>query len=392
MFFDRDIKGNRLPPKTLCLTYDDGPGETAGDGPGPRTPELARYLAEQGIRATFFVVGRRAERHPDILAQLRDGGHLVGNHTYSHPGLVSLALSGGDVVAEVARGDEVIRPYVSGGVVYFRAPYGNWREKRAPGSAEDRAVSIVAEALNRSGRFRRDVGPVNWDISGHDYDYWREGASAEACAREYLERIEHAGRGIVLMHDSSVDEALRANNRTLEVTRLIVPALREQGYRFVGLDAVPQVESAVRVAYQVALRAVDGAALVLRRNGSEQLTFDASPGLEREAFGVVPLGAGRVALRASDGMYLSVGAGGAVVAEGETIGDGETLEMAEQEGGGVALRAGSGEYLGRERGGDGLVVGSRGERAILSAERLFLPTWGGKEKRAAGNPLSADGP
>jgi peptidoglycan/xylan/chitin deacetylase (PgdA/CDA1 family) len=385
MFFDRDIRGNRLPPKTLCLTYDDGPG--------PRSRELARYLADQGIRATFFVVGRSAERHPDILAQLRDWGHLVGNHTYSHPGLVSLALSGSDVVAEVARADEVIRPYLSGGVVFFRAPYGNWREKRAPGGAEDRAVSIVAEALNRSGRFPRDVGPINWDISGHDYDYWREGAAADACAREYLERVEHAGRGIVLMHDSSEDEALRANNRTLEVIRLIVPALRKQGYSFVGLDAVPQVRSAVRVAYQVALRGADGAALVLRTNGNEQLTFNASPGVECEAFGVVPLDGGRVALRASNGLYLSVRPDGAVLAEAETVGDKETLEVEEQEGGRVALRAGSGGYLGRKTGGDGLVAGSRGERAILSLQRLFLPTERGEEeKRAAGNPLSADGP
>ena len=160
MFFDRDIKGNGRPPKTLCLTYDDGPGVTAADGPGPRTRELGRHLAGQGIRATFFVVGRSAERHPDILADLRGRGHLIGNHTYSHPGLVSLALSGGDVVAEVLRADGVIRPYVSGDVVFFRAPYGSWREKKGD-SAEDRPVSVVAEVPNRSGRLRRTVGPVN---------------------------------------------------------------------------------------------------------------------------------------------------------------------------------------------------------------------------------------
>ena len=380
MFFDRDIKGDRLPPKTLCLTYDDGPGETAGDGPGPRTRELGRYLAEQGVRATFFVVGRSAERHPDILAQLRDWGHLVANHTYSHAGLVSLALAGGDVVEEIARADEVIRPYVSSDVVFCRAPYGSWREKKAPDSAEDRAVSLVADALNRSGRFPRDVGPVNWDISGHDYDYWRDGAPAEACAREYLERTEHIGRGIVLMHDSSEDAALRANNRTLEVTRFLVPVLREQGYRFVGLDAVPQVRTAVRVAYQVVLRAPDGAALVPRPDGSDGLAFDLSPGAEREALGVVPLAAGRVALRASNGLCLSVRPDGAVFADGETVGERETLEMEKQGGGRVALRAAGGGYVRREG----------GERALLSVEILWAAA--GNKKRAAGNPLSADGP
>jgi peptidoglycan/xylan/chitin deacetylase (PgdA/CDA1 family) len=373
MFFDRDIKGDRLPPRTLCLTYDDGPGETAGDGPGPRTRELGRYLAEQGIRATFFVVGQSAERHPDGLAQLRDWGHLVGNHTYSHPGLVSLALSGGDVVEEVACTDAVIRPFVDGDTAFFRAPYGNWREK-ASGGAEDRAVSVVADALNRSGGLAGTVGPVNWDVSGHDYDYWRDGAPAEACAREYLERAGCAGRGIVLMHDSSEDPALRANNRTLEVTRLIVPALREQGYRFVGLDEVPQARSAVRVAYQVALRAPDGAALVLRSDGSDEVAFDPAPGREREAFGVVPLGGGRVALRAGNGLYLSVRPDGTLFAGGETVGAAETLEVEERDGGQVALRT----------------AGGGGERVLLSAELLWPAA--GNKKRAAGNPLSADGP
>src|SRR5262245_56871277 len=56
MFFHRDIKGDRLPRGTVCFTYDDGPGVTEGDGPGPNTLELGRYLFEQEIAATFFVV------------------------------------------------------------------------------------------------------------------------------------------------------------------------------------------------------------------------------------------------------------------------------------------------------------------------------------------------
>jgi peptidoglycan/xylan/chitin deacetylase (PgdA/CDA1 family) len=43
-----------FPPKTLCLTFDDGPGETIGDGPGPKTLKLAKFLNKNGIRATFF--------------------------------------------------------------------------------------------------------------------------------------------------------------------------------------------------------------------------------------------------------------------------------------------------------------------------------------------------
>src|SRR5204862_455355 len=107
MLLDGDIKGTELPPKTLCLTYDDGPG--------PHTRELGRFLSDEGISAAFFVVGRHAEGQEDVLRELRDCGHLIGNHTYSHPGLATLAKAGGDVVGEVARADAVIRPFVTGG-------------------------------------------------------------------------------------------------------------------------------------------------------------------------------------------------------------------------------------------------------------------------------------
>src|SRR5437588_5165149 len=149
MFFDQDVKGADLPPKTLCLTYDDGPG--------PDTLELARYLFTEAISAAFFVIGRHAGEQADVLTQLSAWGHRIGNHTYSHPGLVALAETGGDGVGEIARTDALVRPHAPDAVIFFRAPYGNWRQKQ-PGTDEDRDTSIVAEILNRSGRFGDYVG------------------------------------------------------------------------------------------------------------------------------------------------------------------------------------------------------------------------------------------
>jgi peptidoglycan/xylan/chitin deacetylase (PgdA/CDA1 family) len=245
MFFDGDLKGDQLPPKTLCLTYDDGPGQTLGSGPGPRTLELGRYLFEEGIQATFFIIGRHAERFPAALHHLRAWGHQIGNHTYSHPGLVALAETGGDVVGELARTDAILECYVPEKIRLFRAPYGNWRQKERPDSMQDKPTSIVAEILNRSAKFRHHVGPVNWDISAADYDYWKRGAPAEECAAAYLEKIERLGQGIVLMHDSSEDDRVRGNNRACEVTKLLVPVLKQRAYRFVALDRLPQVQSAM---------------------------------------------------------------------------------------------------------------------------------------------------
>jgi peptidoglycan/xylan/chitin deacetylase (PgdA/CDA1 family) len=232
MFCHADIKGIDLPVKTLCLTYDDGPG--------PQTAELGEYLSCEGISATFFVIGRHAEQQPEALDLLAANRHTVGNHTYTHPGLVRLAQMGGDVLQEIARTDAIIRPYTDGEPVFFRAPYGNWREID-PATGCDCQRSIVAEVLNASGQFIDYVGPVNWDISAEDFAFWRRGASAADAAAAYSSLIERTGRGIVLLHDSSDEEVIRKNNRTLELTMLLVPELKRRGYRFVRLSELPQV-------------------------------------------------------------------------------------------------------------------------------------------------------
>jgi peptidoglycan/xylan/chitin deacetylase (PgdA/CDA1 family) len=236
MLFHRDIKGTRLPAGSVCLTYDDGPGA--------HTEELGRYLHAEGIAATFFVVGSHAQGREDVLRRLAGWGHRIGNHTWSHPGLVSVAVAGGDVVGELARTDALIRPYVVGEVVFFRPPYGNWREK-ADG-ATDKRTSIVCDLLSRSGRFKDYVGPVNWDVCAEDWECWRQGVTPDEAARRYLAEAEHVGRGIVLMHDSSEDPAMQPRNRTMEMTKILVPLLRERGFRFVPLEDVPPVRAAFR--------------------------------------------------------------------------------------------------------------------------------------------------
>jgi peptidoglycan/xylan/chitin deacetylase (PgdA/CDA1 family) len=307
MFFHIEIKADGLPPGTVCLTYDDGPGATTGDGPGPRSEEVAEYLCAQGIAATFFVIGRHAERHRDLLGRLTGWGHLIGNHTYSHPGLANLAAAGGDVIGEIARTDEIIAPYIGSEVRFLRPPYGNWRQTReSGGELREEATSIVARALNRDGRFRNYVGPINWDISGQDYDFWRQGFPAEDCARRYLERIRHAGRGMILMHDSSEDEEMRSRNRTYEVTKLIVPILESEGYRFVRLDAIPQVCSAMSVSSVIALRTEEDRFLGWSDQPRGGIVAEAGSVGAREQFGVVALDDEGIALRASNGFYLTV--------------------------------------------------------------------------------------
>jgi len=244
MLAHQDLKGYDLPPKTLCLTFDDGPG--------PHTLELGRFLFAEGAPAAFFVVGRHAEADSGVLGRLADWGFLIGNHTYSHPGLVALAEAGGDVVGELAKTDEIIRPYCHGVTRYFRAPYGNWRRRRPDGG--DEQTSVVAEVVNRSDKLLHYVGPVNWDVCGEDWECWRRGLSPDEALARHLYAVGQAGRGILLLHDSSEQEEMRPRNRTAELTARLVPALKARGYRFVRLDEVPQVRAAARAAAKAAAR------------------------------------------------------------------------------------------------------------------------------------------
>jgi peptidoglycan/xylan/chitin deacetylase (PgdA/CDA1 family) len=319
--------------KVLCMTYDDGPG--------PDTLELGRFLFEEQIPATFFVIGRYAEANLDTLARLQSWGHRIGNHTWRHPGLVALARAGGDMVGELEATDRVIRPFVTG-ACFFRAPYGNWREKQ-PDSDQDKSISLIADVVNRRPALRHYVGPVNWDIVAEDWECWRLGVSAEECARRYLEEAKRIGSGIVLMHDSSEDEELRRRNRTMQMTKFLVPRLKAEGFRFVDLAEVPQVRSALRVSHQVSLETQDGR--VLMRRGVRGEAFRATrDGTKREAFGVVELGRNRAALRAGNGLYLSAMAEGTVRASATTIGDRETLTF-EGDGENQSIRGGDGRYL-----------------------------------------------
>jgi peptidoglycan/xylan/chitin deacetylase (PgdA/CDA1 family) len=237
MFFDHDINGSDLPPKTLCLTYDDGPGR--------HTEEIGRFLFEHEIEATFFVMGRHAVEQPQTLRRLHAWGHLIGNHTYHHPGLVDLVKRGGDVAAELIQTDAVIREFLTDGLAFFRPPYGSWREPACDPLANRAAKSPVAAILNQIELCRHYVGPIKWDIVGEDWKFWEEDGALDACVQAHLEAIERKHSGIVLLHDSSEDPAVAARNKTYGLTRAIVPILKDEGYRFIRLDQVPQMRFAL---------------------------------------------------------------------------------------------------------------------------------------------------
>ncbi|MDA8378934.1 MAG: polysaccharide deacetylase family protein [Planctomycetia bacterium] len=124
MFVKTSLKWLEPEDRMLALTYDDGPGQIEAEPgvPGPRTLELATYLHEMNVRATFFVIGKHAAAHGKVLEELARQGHLIGNHTYNHPAGDASGWSGNQVdqISEIKCTHEIIKPYVRG-KFFFRS-------------------------------------------------------------------------------------------------------------------------------------------------------------------------------------------------------------------------------------------------------------------------------
>ncbi len=227
MFFQNQQNGSKLPANTICLTFDDGPGETLSNLAGPKTLQIGHFLMEVGITATFFCVGKSILQYPHILPKLFNLGHTIGNHTFNHPVMTTLFDEGRELelLNEKKNTHSLITEQIGITPCYFRAPYGKWKPE----------ISIyLNKNLSESSSYR---GPFHWDIFCHDYLYWDQYRTAEECANAYLFDIEKRNKGIILMHDSTVDnENMRLNNRTFETIQIIVPILKNKGYTFVGID------------------------------------------------------------------------------------------------------------------------------------------------------------
>ena len=229
MFSQYNLNGLRLPNKTLCLTFDDCPGETIGAGRGPKTLKIAELLKENDIAATFFMLGRHLVRYPNIAAEVAKLGHIIGNHAFCHhKNFVELFNAQWDYFSEIELTDELIRTYNPSNNIYFRAPWGIF----SPELAIIMNQAIV-NGLNH-------IGPFHWDIGGDDWSFWQSGLSADQCAQYLWNDIQTKNHGIVLIHDSTADLlCAKRNNLAFEMLQILIPRLKGEGYQFVNLDKVP---------------------------------------------------------------------------------------------------------------------------------------------------------
>ncbi|MFJ8463482.1 polysaccharide deacetylase family protein [Streptomyces swartbergensis] len=178
--------------RTMVLTFDDGPD--------PRyTPDILDTLAEYDVRAMFFVCGEMAADSKELLARMADEGHVVGNHTWSHPLLTRLTRR--QIRSQMERTCDVIEEACGERPEWFRAPYGAW----------NRAAFQLGAELG--------MEPLAWTLDTLDW--------TSPGIRTIVNRVENgAAPGVVVLaHDAGGDRS-----QSVRALRRYLPELLDSGY------------------------------------------------------------------------------------------------------------------------------------------------------------------
>jgi len=183
--------------KVVALTYDDGPHPTF-------TPELLRILRRYQVHATFFVIGNRAAQFPEIVRESAMEGHVIANHTYTHPNNLEY-LPIPRITEELDSTQRLIKNLTGRAYKLFRPPKGRVNRRLAE-IAQSEGYTVVL-----------------WWVSADHH----EAKTPEEMAERVAKRIRPGA--VVLMHDGRFPMRWR----DVAATPLIIRELRKKGYRFV---------------------------------------------------------------------------------------------------------------------------------------------------------------
>ena len=196
-------------PHEFALTYDDGPND-------PYTQQLLDVLATHNVKATFFLIGRFVRQRPEIARVIRAAGHLVGNHTMSHP--VLLFQSPKHVQEQLAGCNAAIEDALGESVRYFRPPHGARRPD-------------VLRAARHLG-----LTPVLWNTMGYD---WKPTTAEQVLANldKGIRRNQRRGIGSnLLLHDGGQAGIGQDRSHTVVATAKLLEQMKAQPTHYVTID------------------------------------------------------------------------------------------------------------------------------------------------------------
>jgi len=207
-WYGRTFVGGMRGSKQIALTYDDGPND-------PHTLKLLDVLAKHSVPATFFMIGRYVQQRPDIARAVAEAGHVIGNHTHTHPLLIF--KSEAQTRTELLDCRSALQETIGEHSKSFRPPFGG----RRPATL----------------RIARELGleTVMWNVTGYDWN-----APPAAVIEKKIAR-QMRGGDVILLHDGS-HRALGADRaQTVIATENLIRRYRDQGYEFVTVEGIAPV-------------------------------------------------------------------------------------------------------------------------------------------------------
>jgi peptidoglycan-N-acetylglucosamine deacetylase len=204
-WYGRTFTGLARGTKQLAFTYDDGPND-------PHTLRLLEVLAKHNVRATFFLIGRYVRQRPELAREVVKAGHVVGNHTFTHPLLTLKSVA--EVRQELCACRSALQDAVGEHSNLFRPPFGGRRP----------AVLRVARELGFES--------VMWNVTGYD---WNAPPSA-VIERKVSRQI--CGGDVILLHDGGHKQLGADRSQTVAATDHLVSRYKSEGYEFV---TIPQM-------------------------------------------------------------------------------------------------------------------------------------------------------
>lgn len=204
-WFGRAFYGLPSGSKQIALTFDDGPND-------PYTQHLLDVLAKHNVPATFFMIGRYVKQRPDLAAEVAKRGHVIGNHTFTHPYLTLESTS--HIRSEIQQCRDAIHNAIGEHSNLFRPPWG----ARRP---------VVFRIVRQFG-----LEPIMWNVTGYDWN---------APSTEYIEKKVTArtrGGSVILLHDGSHAAFGADRSKTVEAVDRLISRYKAEGYTFATIPAM----------------------------------------------------------------------------------------------------------------------------------------------------------
>ena len=196
--------------RQVALTFDDGPND-------PWTQRVLEVLARHNVRATFFLIGRFVAERPEITEQIAAAGHVIGNHTFTHPNLIF--TSGPELERQIKRCQRVLLDTVGKHSRLFRPPYGG----RTP---------EVLRVVRRCG-----LEPIMWSVSGYDWN----AKSAAQIEDKILSGLQ--GGDVILLHDGGHRHMGVDRSRTVVSLERIITEGQQRGLKFVTVPEMMEAKA-----------------------------------------------------------------------------------------------------------------------------------------------------